>query len=31
MKQGKLNHVAAGEPEVVEQDLKSFLHAVGVS
>jgi len=30
MKEGKLNHVAAGEPTVVEQDLKSFLHAVGV-
>jgi phenylalanine-4-hydroxylase len=27
MKQGKLNHVAAGEPEVNEQDLKSFLTA----
>jgi phenylalanine-4-hydroxylase len=27
MKQGKLNNVADGEPEVVESDLKSFLHA----
>ena len=27
MKEGKLNHVAPGEPAVVESDLKSFLHA----
>jgi phenylalanine-4-hydroxylase len=27
MKQGKLNNVAPGEPEVNEQDLKSFLNA----
>src|SRR5438874_12291107 len=27
MKAGKLNHVAPGEPDVVESDLKSFLHA----
>jgi phenylalanine-4-hydroxylase len=27
MKDGKLNHVAPGEPGVNEEDLKSFLHA----
>jgi phenylalanine-4-hydroxylase len=27
MRQGKLNNVAPGEPEVNERDLKSFLHA----
>ncbi len=28
MRAGKLNHVAPGEPEVNERDLKSFLHAI---
>jgi phenylalanine-4-hydroxylase len=28
MRCGKLNHVAPGEPEVNERDLKSFLHAI---
>lgn len=27
MREGKLNHVAPGEPELIESDLKSFLHA----
>jgi phenylalanine-4-hydroxylase len=27
MRQGKLNNIAPGEPEVNERDLKSFLHA----
>jgi phenylalanine-4-hydroxylase len=27
MRQGKLSHVAPGEPAVIERDLKSFLHA----
>ena len=31
MKAGKLNHVAPGEPDVVESDLKSFLHAAVVT
>jgi phenylalanine-4-hydroxylase len=31
MKAGRLNHVAQGEPAVVESDLKSFLHAGVVS
>jgi len=26
MREGKLNNVAPGEPEVNERDLKSFLH-----
>ena len=30
MKEGKLSNVAPGEPTVIEQDLKSFLHASGV-
>jgi phenylalanine-4-hydroxylase len=30
MKEGKLSNVAPGEPVVIEQDLKSFLHASGI-
>jgi phenylalanine-4-hydroxylase len=30
MREGKLNHVAPGEPGVNEEDLKSFLHATDV-
>jgi hypothetical protein len=29
MKEGKLNNVAPGEPEVSEADLKSFMEAGG--